>query len=229
MAEPKPQIIRSKRKTISLMVTETGELIVRVPRWAPMFKIRAAIREKAAWIEAQRERMRRIQAEVQRAEIQNGSRVWLYGEAVTVAVKGMPLAEADGKKIKIRQAEDLSAEAEHWFRLEARRYLGERVDQLSKAYNLPYNGVRIMSARTRWASCGSKNRLNFTWRLIMAPREVIDYVIIHELVHTRVRSHSTEFWAGVEQCMPDYRVWRSWLKRNGRQLELTLPTRGDRL
>jgi predicted metal-dependent hydrolase len=78
--------------------------------------------------------------------------------------------------------------------------------------------VRISSARTRWGSCSSRGSLSFTWRLVMAPVEVVDYVIVHELAHLRVHNHSPEFWKEVARLMPDYAQRKQWLKDNGRLL-----------
>ncbi|MCS7122892.1 MAG: M48 family metallopeptidase, partial [Candidatus Micrarchaeota archaeon] len=87
-------------------------------------------------------------------------------------------------------------------------------------YNFRYNRVRITNARRRWGSCSSSNNLNFSWRLIMAPLEVIDYVVVHELVHTRIKNHSKAFWRMVEAVMPDYDRQRRWLRENGHMLKI---------
>jgi predicted metal-dependent hydrolase len=74
--------------------------------------------------------------------------------------------------------------------------------------------LRITGAKTRWGSCGAKANLNFTWRLIMAPKAAVDYVIIHDLVHLEVRNHSRQFWEKVRERCPDYAQQRLWLKKN---------------
>jgi predicted metal-dependent hydrolase len=80
--------------------------------------------------------------------------------------------------------------------------------------------IRISSARTRWGSCSTTGNLSFTWRLVLAPLEVIDYVVIHELVHTTIKNHSPAFWHRVAEIMPGYKQQVTWLKRNGRFLSL---------
>jgi predicted metal-dependent hydrolase len=80
--------------------------------------------------------------------------------------------------------------------------------------------VRISSARTRWGSCSQKGNLSFTWRLVMAPPDVIDYVVVHELCHTREMNHSRSFWEQVEAILPDFRQRRRWLKEYGKLLVL---------
>ena len=81
-----------------------------------------------------------------------------------------------------------------------------------------YHRVTIREQKTRWGSCSSKHNLNFNWMLIMAPPQVLDYVVIHELCHLHELNHSQRFWALVREQMPDYEVWKKWLKAHGREL-----------
>ncbi len=85
---------------------------------------------------------------------------------------------------------------------------------------MDYKSIRITSARTRWGSCSSKGNLSFTWRLVMAPPQVIDYVVAHELAHLQVRNHSPAFWQKVKTIMPDYLQYRRWLDAHGHLLTL---------
>jgi len=78
--------------------------------------------------------------------------------------------------------------------------------------------IRISSARTRWGSCSSRGTLSFTYRLVMAPPDVVDYVVLHELVHTQIHNHSKTFWNKVAKLMPDYKPRLAWLKKNGKYL-----------
>jgi predicted metal-dependent hydrolase len=89
---------------------------------------------------------------------------------------------------------------------------------MARKHGFHYQKLRISSARTRWGSCSSSGTLSFTYRLVMAPPEVVDYVVVHELVHTQVRNHSKTFWTTVEEIMPDYKQRRTWLKKNGGSL-----------
>ena len=89
--------------------------------------------------------------------------------------------------------------------------------------DLEYKNIKITSAKTRWGSCSSKKTLNFTFRLIMAPTETIDYVIIHELAHLKEMNHSKKFRNLVEKFaekieLKNYRIHRKWLKENGNKL-----------
>lgn len=83
-----------------------------------------------------------------------------------------------------------------------------------------YGRVTIREQKTRWGSCSSKKNLNFNWKLILAPEEALHYVVIHELCHLIHFNHSEKFWKEVESRMPEYDIWRKWLKANGRELKL---------
>jgi predicted metal-dependent hydrolase len=107
---------------------------------------------------------------------------------------------------------------ELWYRQNARQILHERVKVYSQQHGFQYQSIRITSARTRWGSCSASRSLNFSWRLIMAPLEVVDYVVVHELVHTVVHNHSKRFWKKVERILPDYNERRKWLRKNGSHL-----------
>ena len=104
---------------------------------------------------------------------------------------------------------------EQWYRQQARTVFTERVELYAQKYGFEYAKIRISSARTRWGSCSSKGTLSFTWRLVMAPLEIVDYVVVHELSHLREHNHSKAFWAQVAAILPDYKSRRKWLKVNG--------------
>jgi predicted metal-dependent hydrolase len=98
--------------------------------------------------------------------------------------------------------------------------ISERVNIYSAKHGFAPKQVKITSARTRWGSCSPDGTLNFTWRLVMAPLDVIDYVVVHELVHLRVKNHSRKFWKAVEEIMPGWRLQRKWLREHGEKLGL---------
>ena len=99
-----------------------------------------------------------------------------------------------------------------WLRKEARWIIHQRVQEISERLSLKYNRIFIRDQKTRWGSCSSKKNLNFNWRLVMAPPEVLDYVVVHELMHLLEQNHSKKFWALVEMVCPNFKTYRSWLK-----------------
>lgn len=129
--------------------------------------------------------------------------------------------EMQGKQTIV---EEVVAKREHrsleWYKKMAKIKLSRRVEYFAEREGFSYKQVRIGSAMTRWGSCGPTGNLNFTWRLILAPDSVIDYVVVHELAHLEHKNHSSRFWAEVERMMPDWKVQRKWLKTNGFKLTL---------
>ncbi|ADY54547.1 protein of unknown function DUF45 [Syntrophobotulus glycolicus DSM 8271] len=105
-----------------------------------------------------------------------------------------------------------------WYVNQAEKILPDMVDYYSKVMGLSYGKVKIKDQKTRWGSCSSKGNLNFNWRIIMAPNQVVAYVIIHELSHLRSMNHSGTFWKEVRNYMPEYERWRLWLRDYGQLL-----------
>lgn len=108
------------------------------------------------------------------------------------------------------------------YRDAAREYFPKRVSYFSHVLGVNYGKITIRDQKTRWGSCSSKGNLSFNWRLILAPPNVLDYVVVHELCHRKEMNHSQRFWALVESVMPEYREYRKWLKENGNKLTLSL-------
>ncbi len=100
----------------------------------------------------------------------------------------------------------------------ARVKLKERAEYFSRKMGVSYERISIRAAKTRWGSCSGKGNLNFHWKLILMPPQVLDYVVVHELAHRKEMNHSPAFWAEVERILPDYREQRKWLKVNGQMV-----------
>ncbi|RNC28661.1 MAG: hypothetical protein AWM53_01321 [Candidatus Dichloromethanomonas elyunquensis] len=107
---------------------------------------------------------------------------------------------------------------EEWYIGQASKLLPEQVEFYSKLMGISYQKLKIKDQKTRWGSCSNKGNINLNWRIIMAPNQVVAYVVIHELSHLRFMNHSKDFWKLVELHLPDYKKWRKWLTENGKEL-----------
>jgi predicted metal-dependent hydrolase len=109
---------------------------------------------------------------------------------------------------------------ERWYRRQARLEIAPRLDAAVARAGTKYSGLTIRGQRTRWASCSSKGAMSFNWRLLLAPPEVLDYVVEHEVCHLEVMDHSPRFWALLAARVPDWRARSAWLRRYGSTLVL---------
>jgi predicted metal-dependent hydrolase len=216
------QLIRSKRRTIAIIVHRDGKVIVRAPLKTPEKLIRAFIESKSGWIDEKKaEAAQRVALPV---------KTFAGGEKFLLLGREIPLRLAAGQKTALHFQDEFILNQrdlpralsvfEKWYQAKAREVLTERVVLYARQFGLKYEKIRISSARTRWGSCSSRGTLSFTWRLVMAPLDVIDYVVIHELAHLKVKNHSPVFWAEVAKMQPDYKRRLTWLKKNGRLLTL---------
>lgn len=101
---------------------------------------------------------------------------------------------------------------------EALKVIPERVEYFAKVIGVTYGKITIRNQKTRWGSCSSKGNLNFNCLLMLAPPEVLDYVVVHELCHRKQMNHSKAFWLEIEKVLPDYKEVRKWLKEEGSQM-----------
>ncbi len=216
-------IIRTKRKSIALIVEPDGRLVVRAPMRISDADIKHLVKQKERWI-------REKQKQVKDQSTQSKPKVYMDGEEFFYLGKSYQLkiiADLNPALVLSRKfylsrralpkAESMFTE---WYREQARSVISDRVKLYAARHGFKYRKIRITSARTRWGSCSSMGNLNFTWRLVMAPPEVIDYVVVHELAHLRFNNHSKNFWILVECIMPDYKQRLKWLKENGQKLTL---------
>jgi len=105
-----------------------------------------------------------------------------------------------------------------WYKRFAKRHITQRVTEIAKEHKFNYNKVFIRNQRTKWGNCSIQKNLSFNWRLIKAPHFVIDYLIFHELVHTRTMSHAGKFWIELRTLYPEYQEALNWLEKYGRSI-----------
>ena len=207
-------LIRSKRKTMTLYI-RNGILEVRAPLWVPNSEIEKFLVSKEKWII---DKLNKSKAQ----KLQRGAFTLNYGSALLYRSKEYPLIAKEGNRIgfdsthfyippNLDPKEIKHACVQIYQRL-AKNYIPERTITIAKSMELMPSAIKINSAKTRWGSCSTKKSINFSWRLIMADDETIDYVIIHELAHLIEMNHSPRFWQIVENVLPDYRKYLTRLK-----------------
>lgn len=100
----------------------------------------------------------------------------------------------------------------------ARSVFTRKVLHYSRLMGVTFNRITIREQKTRWGSCSTRRNLNFNWRLLLAPEEILDYVVVHELAHLKQMNHSKDFYAVVRSVLPNYKNLQNWLKKNGHLL-----------
>ena len=212
------KIEKSKRysKKVSLRIDKDGRVVLTFP-WR--------ISEKEA-LKLVRDNLQKIKASVQifsEQFVYNGGDTLLYlGVPRKIVFDSSVLVpfsyNMDKFVLNPRYVDNVYVLARRWLVKKAEEYLPKRLMELAQKLGVRYKKVQVRDVRSRWGSCSSKGTISLNWRLIMAPIDVIDYVLIHELAHIVHPNHSKYFWRYVATFCPDYKLHRSWLRKNGQHL-----------
>lgn len=216
------KITHSKRRTIALIIERDGTLTVRAPMRASHALIESFIQQKANWIMRAREKLKNLKPIPARRYV-DGELFLFLGSSFDLKLvrQQRPSLQFDNGFTLSKNLQQKGGQYfTRWYKERAYEIISERVQEYAQRYDFTPKRVRISSARTRWGSCSADGTLNFTWRLVMSPLSVIDYVVVHELAHLRVRDHSSRFWKLVESIYPEYKKQRKWLRENGEKLNL---------
>lgn len=214
------EIIRSNRKTISVCITPLGKITVRAPLRCNEERIFAFLREKEGWI-----------AKHLRKTIGAGTRIptenlddfsfLLLGKMHTVSLVDGNKVGYDSENLRVFVPRVKARERlVKWLKENAKRILSEVTAKTASEMQVSYRSVSVTSAKSRWGSCTADNAVRYSFRLIYAPKEVVRYVVVHELAHARYKNHSALFWKEVERYEPNYKQKRKWLKENGILMEI---------
>lgn len=220
-------LIRSKkrRKTLSLRIKEDGKIHLSVPYHTSRNEIERFLRKTESWIISKVSEKERASRESKKAFIP-GEKFLYLGEFYPLEIRDSdhrepPLKLSFGKFIldqgHLKEARDLFI---NWYKREAQETIARRLEYYSHRLGLFPKTIRITNAQFRWGSCSRENRLSFSWRVMMAPLAIVDYILIHELAHIKEKNHSKSFWGFLESILPDYRRRRLWLKENSHRLRL---------
>ena len=218
-------LVRSRRRTIALEVQSDATLVVRVPARTPLWYVERTLEQKASWVQEKLAEARDRLPLLPRHAFLTGERFPYLGRDwpfVVTAFQAMPLMfdEAAGFSLDVSAVDRSEVLFASWYRARARAVITDRVACYAVVMGVHPARIRITGAERRWGSCSACGTLSFAWRLVMAPPDIIDYVVVHELAHLREMNHSERFWAVVAGAMPDYDARRRWLKDNGGVLSL---------
>jgi predicted metal-dependent hydrolase len=207
-----------------------------VPRGASNADIDRLLAERRSWIRAKTAWAREIERRPARLGLDQPGVVWLNLVPIPVSILQTTAFDAGPLSARLddiglcvgplsfSSPEDAVAKAiERWYRREARSAITETADSEAARLRLEYRSIAIRDQRTRWGSCSRRGNLSFNWRLAIAPKDVRDYVVAHELCHLREPNHSRAFWCMLDTAMPGWPERARWLRDNGHELHAYSP------
>lgn len=210
-------IIRKEVKHARLRVSEDGQIRIIAPTSFSDEDISAMLEKKTKWIDKNVKYFNGMEnLELHRNQILLFGNRYNYFYDITYAQKVI----IDHEHKTIRSKRDLldSKVQENWYRTFAKKHLTKRTKELSAKLKLPYNKFFIRESKTKWGNCSKEKNISLNWKLIKAPEYVIDYLIVHELLHTVVMSHTHKFWTLLKSYYPNYKESINWLEKYGNGL-----------
>jgi predicted metal-dependent hydrolase len=221
------RIRRSDRARHARILVGGDGVEVVVPRRFPMREVEPFVQEKRRWIERTLRRLRESEAVLPPARLEDGGELPYLGERLALRVRLEPerrrphVARRDGLvTAAMARPAALRDALERWYRRQARAEVSARLDAAVAAAGVRYESLQIRGQQTRWASCSSTGAMSFNWRLLLAPAEILDYVVEHEVAHLEVHDHSDGFWSLLASRCPGWREHEHWLRRHGHALRL---------
>ena len=220
---------RSPRaRYVRLEVRQEDGLAVIVPRRYDLRHLDDVLRARYRWILRKLERCIPCSCLTQNRLLASGDSVPYLGRPLYLRITSdhvkrgtATLRGNDLVVVKPAIRADGGSLVEEWYRYQAKTFIKARVDLLAGELGVRYGRITIRGQQTRWASCSPKGNLSFNWRLMMAPEEIVDYVIIHELTHLTEMNHTARFWRLLETRCPAWREQRKWLSNHGSELSAT--------
>lgn len=207
----KYSLIRSKRKTIAIHIGKNKEVTIKAPLYLSMKEIDNFIFKHEKWIES---KLKALEEDYKKAALlKENQETYLYGERYKM-VEGKAEVDYENRVIFLPAKSDLDS----LYKAEMKKAVEDLADKWS-FYGKPEK-LKYKKQKTMWGSCTSKGTINLNYLLIKGPKEVLEYIYIHELVHLKIKNHSQVFWNEVERLLPSYKKSKAWLKANGQLLFL---------
>jgi len=201
----------AQARRLSLRISRLdGRATLTLPTRVPEREGMAFVRERESWL---RKHLSAIEPEM---PVEIGATVLFEGADVPV-IAG-PVKRATLKSGALMVPDDpgkVGKRVAAFMKLRARDALADASDRYAAALGRPYNRISLLDTRSRWGSCSSAGDLMYSWRLIMAPRSVLEYVAAHEVAHLQHMDHSDRFWGVVNDLFPNHKACRKWLRDNG--------------
>lgn len=218
-----------KRKTLQITIKPSGRIEVAAPEGTPVSVIQQRVQKQGAWILKKLSVVNdRVKQRVYHKYV-DGEMYLYLGKSYRLQIHLLPeyqkpivaLNETDlVVYTNSSQSEIIRKALEEWYRDQTLQFVTKRVQTFSRFFPVMPRYIKVKEQKKRWASCTSRGDLLFNWRCGMAPPEVLDYIVVHEMCHLVHFNHSKDFWNLVESILPDYKKQKEWLKEYGISMDL---------
>ena len=220
----KVTVKRSKRKTTSVYIERDGSLSVLVPEKLTVQEVDAVLKANEYKIYKYQAKRELLNENAVKREPVNGQ-AYLYlgrnyylqysNEVKGIEIKGRYFYAPEGSCARLNEL------FKEFYRNRGKKFISPRVYKYAEMMGLHIDEISVMELKNRWASCSEKKlKVNFNWKIMMAPTSVIDYLIVHELTHFNNKRHNAEFWDAVDKVLPNYQKQIAWLEDYGAALEI---------
>ena len=235
-------VFRTRRRKTSEIIVDSDEIVIRVPYSKPLTEIESLMKEKISWILMKQKEISDSgkKIEISKPLYSKDSSLPYLGKNRKIQIKILDSQKENDRKVEKNSVkykngvfvfniqpsiqgnqesnEEIKILYENWLYHKAKIIFKEKVHILSKVIGVKANKVVIKNLKNRWASITKNNEINLNINLIKAPPEIIDYIIIHELCHFKIKGHSYNFWNLLRRYFPDYPKFIEWLNINGKNL-----------
>lgn len=222
-------LIYRKRKTLSILVNTDGTIKVTVPFKVSKEEVLKIVSSKGRWILKKQNEIKSINKNKVVRKFENGGIFMYLGNNYTLkleikeSIKNISVRLLDNNliiKANTYNKEKIKLAIEKWYREKTLEKAVERVKYYSRYFSEYPKEIKAKEQKLRWGSCTYDNKLLFNWRIAMAPIDIFDYIIVHEMCHMEYKNHSKEYWNRVCEILPNYKEKIKWLKKNGINLSL---------
>jgi hypothetical protein len=212
-------VVKSSKATEPRIDVNIREVKIVVPEGSDIDPDQLA-EEKKDWIQEKKEKFDAFKQEAPERNFDPGEKFLYLGKEHELKLGAIDKVKINKSVLKAPYKDTQDSLAE-FYKEEARKYIRPRVEEYAEKMGVEFNSMALRNQRTLWGSCSPKQNLSFNWRLMMAPADVIDYVIVHELAHLKVKNHTKKFWRLVGDYHDNYQECSQWLEENSPRLIFT--------
>ncbi|MDD5069449.1 MAG: SprT family zinc-dependent metalloprotease [Candidatus Omnitrophica bacterium] len=216
-------IRQRRRKTLTITINADNSIVVKASKTLPQQRIDKFIKDKLQWIKKAIFFNSNEKTPYKPKDFIEGEKFLYLGKEYPFLIdqkaKNNVIFEDNALRLRVSKAckfpkKYIEKRLIDWYKLNSHRIFLERISFYEKMLNITISDLRVKTLKRTWGNCSKKGEISISWKLLMAPLEIIDYIIVHELCHLIHHNHSSSFWREVEKVMPEYKKHKRWLRVN---------------